>query len=132
MQIKTNTEIAPVQAGDQFNYSGKDYVRIVTNRSDFTITSIEFPYLDSRTRRIGVNIYRSIKTMIQVPESESSLNTDRSNLGSWYVFRPHATRNGITYGALQRDRFFRTEEAREHAIAKYLADSEKRASKGKK
>ena len=131
-ETTTNTEVAPVQAGDQFNYSGEDCVRIITNRSNFTITSIEFPYLDSRARRIGVNIYRSIKTKIQVPESESPWITDRSNLGSWYVFEPHATRDGITYGPLQRDRFFRTEEAREHAIAKYLADSKKRASKGKK
>lgn len=96
------------------------------------MTHIEFPYLDSRARRIGVNIYRSTTAYIQVPESESRSIIDRSNLGFWYVFEPHATRNSVTYGPLQYDRFFRTEEAREYAIAKYLADAEKRASKGKR
>jgi hypothetical protein len=117
---------------DEYNRSGEDYVYIATNRSNYSITSIDFPYLDSRARRIGVNIRRFIRTLVQVPKSENTFSvTDRSNLGSWYVFEPHATRDGMDYGRLQHDRFFRTEEAREYAIAKYLSASEKRASKGK-
>ena len=116
----------------EYNHSGRDSVHIITKRSDTVMTHVDFPYLDSRGRRIGVNIYRSITTITEVPESESSWVTDRSNLGSWYVFEPHATRDGMNYGPLQDDRRFRTEEARESAIAKYLADAEKRASKGKR
>ncbi|NDB62509.1 MAG: hypothetical protein EB170_01305 [Nitrosopumilaceae archaeon] len=40
--------------------------------------------------------------------------------------------DGIVYGASQEGRYFRTEKAREEAVAEYLADAEKRASKAKK
>lgn len=49
--------------------------------------------------------------------------------GTWYVCNIHATRAGDTYGALQSDNYFRTEDERHAYIAKRRADGSKRALK---
>ena len=116
----------------EFDYGVGGSVFAKRNRSNLIITDIDFPYLDSRARRIGSRIYRFIETITESPDANSGYLVRRSNFGSWYVFEPHATRDGIVYGASQQGRYFRTEKAREDAVAEYLADAEKRASKAKK
>ena len=59
-----------------------------------------------------------------------ALATDELPAGSTRLyFRPHATRSRARYGAMQPNSYFETEEAREAAIAKYLAGARKRAAK---
>jgi hypothetical protein len=49
--------------------------------------------------------------------------------GYYFFFTPIATRGGKRYGASQGDRRFSTEAERSKAIARYMADAQKRAVK---
>ena len=67
-----------------------------------TTENVMFDLLDNRNRQVGCLIYRWNGT------------------GGTFIFRPHASRDAIAYGACQNDRAFSTEEKREQAIASYL------------
>lgn len=49
--------------------------------------------------------------------------------GHHFSFTPHLTKNGREFGPVQYHKYFRTAEAREAGIAKYLADARKRHTK---
>ena len=89
---------------------------------------IVFGATDSKARVIGAQIKRIEADWIETPQGQYGYVNDRRGL--WFGFEPHATRNNQRYGAgLQRHCWFATIEAREAAIAKYLADANKRAAK---
>lgn len=48
-----------------------------------------------------------------------------------FGFRPHAMRNGSSYGSSHGTKLFDTEAARDQAIERYFVDAEKRAMKNK-
>jgi hypothetical protein len=50
-------------------------------------------------------------------------------VGRVFGFRPQATRDGDSYGALQNERWFATVTERDAEVTKYLANARKRASK---
>ena len=88
---------------------------------------IVFAATDSKARVIGAQIKRIEADWIETPQGQYGYVNDRRGL--WFGFEPHATRNNQRYGAVQQWRWFATIEAREAAIAKYLADANKRAAK---
>jgi hypothetical protein len=49
--------------------------------------------------------------------------------GQVWAFCPHATRDGIVYGASQSDQFYATEAERDAAVELYFVGMEKRAAK---
>ena len=70
--------------------------------------NVMFDVLDNRNRQVGCLIYRW-------PDAEGG-----------FIFRPHASRDALAYGATQLDRRFSTPELREEAIKKYLASAQSR------
>ena len=90
---------------------------------------IAFDVNDSKRRAVGAQIKRIEAHWVETPEGKCGYIPYRR--GRWFGFEPHATRDGRRYGAVQQWRWFATVEAREAAIAKYLADASKRAAKFK-
>ena len=88
---------------------------------------VAFGATDSKARAVGAQIRHIEADWIETPQGQYGYVNDRR--GRWFGFQPHATRNGVNYGAVQKWRWFATIEAREAAIAKYLADANKRAAK---
>jgi hypothetical protein len=89
---------------------------------------VDFPrHKDAKGRVIGADIHRFLATFTQ--KSEDARNGYRHEPGTFFGFRPHATRNGLPYGASQSRQYFKTEAEREQAISAYLANAMKRAAK---
>lgn len=82
---------------------------------------------DSRGRQIGSKIERLEADWIETPEGKCGYIPYRR--GRWFGFQPHATRDSKRYGPSQPWRWFATVEECEAAIAKYLSDARKRATK---
>lgn len=92
---------------------------------------VAFGFRDKRGREVGAFIVRRAIT-VELAEEKSASHLATTGLppgASRFVFLPQATRDGKAFGACQPDSYFETEEAREEAIAKYLAGAKKRAAK---
>lgn len=87
----------------------------------------DFGAVDKFGRRIGATIRTSVVTFTPVPEGQNY--GYRMIPGTYFSFRPSATRNEAEYGASQSTQYFDTEAKREAAIAKYLTGAQKRAQK---
>ncbi len=101
-----------------------------TVRSEHHVTDkqlIGFGINDRLGREIGASIISFEDTFTQIPDDSRSWYTMAP--GTYFGATCMATRNGRLYGASQRDRHFKTAAEREEAIAKYLTDARKRASK---
>lgn len=101
-------------------------------RTDRTITNkqvehVAFEIADKRGRQIGARIETFEATFTEITDEGFSYYTQAP--GHYFGFRPRATRNGEWFGASQRQRYFKTQQERAEAIAKYLADAKKRAAK---
>jgi len=94
---------------------------------------VAFGSLDKRGREVGAIIVRRSLTVELAPnqaETWGYLASTELPVGTFrFVFLPQATRDGKAFGACQPNSYFETEEAREAAIAKYLAGAKKRAAK---
>lgn len=88
----------------------------------------DFGATDTKGRRIGAQIERYDVTTVPVEENPHGLDVPLPP-GLWYAWRPHATRDGMKYGATQHENFCATPEQREREIAKYLAAARKRAGR---
>jgi len=100
----------------------------------------EYQNQDTRAERFGVADYkgREIGGMVDTfefdftPMSAAEEATEASwdqAPGHYFGFRPHATRNGQRFGALQRKQLFLTAGARDAAVEKYFRNARKRAEK---
>jgi hypothetical protein len=91
---------------------------------------------DSRGREIGAQIYTYEETHTEISDEAAAASYSGYYTGVepglYFGFRPHATRNGSTYGALQHGARFATVAERDAAIEKYLAGARKRAAKAAK
>lgn len=94
---------------------------------------VSFNVFDGRGRLIGAHITRGRLTITRdKPRAESDYRGRHcrpDELGDWFTFTPHATRDAHGYGACQSQQQFRTELERETAIGKYLQAAERRAKK---
>lgn len=86
---------------------------------------IDFGYVDAKGRRIGCALYRVKVEWVEAPDAKWGWKVPRGQ----YRLCVQAERNGVSYGACQADQYFESEEAREAAVAKYLAGAKKRAAK---
>ncbi|HSF05736.1 MAG TPA: hypothetical protein VLG10_08100 [Methylomirabilota bacterium] len=100
--------------------------------------TFEFNVADRRGRLMGARLTSWEVDFTQMTPAEAAAHAEThyyvpnapvDRAGHWYVFAPHATRDGVIYGASQPERYFRTSEERAKAAAKYLLEAEKRASK---
>ncbi len=87
----------------------------------------DFGMIDAKGRRVGATVY--IATHIYTPSDNNWGHA--VDPGTYYAFRPTATRDGASFGAVQASRLFTTTEERDAAIADYFAKAEKRARKNR-
>lgn len=85
----------------------------------------DFPFVDSKGRRIGGRIVLSDETATLAADG----NRLTDALGLRFVARPHALRDGELFGASQSCQYFATAIERDAYVAKYFRDAEKRAAK---
>lgn len=99
--------------------------------SEVTRTLHSFEVKDARGRVIGAAIRAYEVEYVENTEESLLITTQRSTMpaGRHFVMHPWATRDGQDYGAVQGERFYKTAEERDQAVAKYLADARKRAAK---
>lgn len=106
--------------------------RQVGDHQNVSHTDHDFGHLDAKWRTIGARVTTWEQDMEAVTEEEATAwrwGWYAVAPGHWYIFCPHATRNGATYGALQSTQWFTTAAERDRAIAKYLKGAAKRAEK---
>lgn len=86
---------------------------------------------DAKGRQIGGLVHLGTLTLTEAtPENTPPLrHVFDGEPGVSLFMRPHATRDGAPYGAIQRHQFFNTEPERAAAIAAYFRDARKRAAK---
>jgi hypothetical protein len=101
------------------------------NRSDPTRDHVDFGMKDAKGRAIGYRISRYLMTIVERPDSDAFGECCKpGDLGTWFMADTHATRNGVTYGALTRDLRARTAAELEELIAKRVAGARARYAKG--
>ena len=98
------------------------------NDTNETREYIAFDAADSKGRAVGASIRRGVHTYVPVSDSGPTW-FHRIKPGTYFYFRPWATRDGKEYGAVQPARYFATEADREEGVAQYLAEARKRADK---
>lgn len=87
---------------------------------------------DSKGRVVGASVQTFAVTLRDATPEDietRARSTYRVPAGTYYIYTPHALRDGRSFGALQGYRWFTTEAERDAAVAKYFRDAEKRASK---
>lgn len=94
---------------------------------DLQVTHYEFGTTDNRGRATGAQIKTGVRIMVEQPEGITW--GWRHAPGTYYIWEPHTTRDGRTYGPVQCDHYCKTLAERDAAISKYLKDAAKRASK---
>lgn len=97
----------------------------ITGRTEAVHQYIAFGTYDSKGRAVGCCITTYEITYGPTDEKHGYIYEP----GTYLIFHPWATRDGVEYGAVQNNRRFTTEEERAAAIDKYVKDARKRASK---
>lgn len=100
------------------------------NPTNMTTVQVDFEVVDSKGRMIGSRITTWECDFVECPDGSGWY----SNIapGHYYQYEPHATRDGVTYGAMQGSKMFTTEAERAQAIARYLLGARRRATPGKR
>lgn len=103
------------------------------NRTHKGVIAEDFGKADSKGRALGAraHLIEADRVILEANMHPVCAATFRDVLPAAHVFGfcPQAMRGGAPFGAVQRDRYFETAEARDQAVAKYLADAKKRATK---
>lgn len=86
-----------------------------------------FHATDRFNRRVGANINTYEVDFIATPDD--AICGYGFEPGIYFGLHVWATRNSENYGAVQRDRYFKTAQERQAAIDKYLDGARKRAVK---
>jgi hypothetical protein len=84
----------------------------------------EYDATDRFGRRIGARA--SLETVVWVEDEKGWSSVPA---GTYYVFKPHALRDGKSYGASQPAQQFATQAERQAAVNKYFLGAQKRALK---
>lgn len=108
-------------------------MRITYKHLDHTrhIARYDFEASDSRGRAIGAQIETWLIDYVPAPP-EQVFGVVEGEPERVFAFEPQATRNGAPYGSSNRFQEFKTLEAREEAIHKYLKSARARAQRKQK
>lgn len=123
-------EPIPIPTDPAFLWSGSGvaYVRgFDRNIRERATQQVPFGMLDSRGREVGARITVYRVDRVPVVGTHSLLRPDQLGTG-WFVLDIHATRDGQDYGACQPTSYFKTAEARDEAVERYLTSAKKRAA----
>lgn len=102
---------------------------IYTRRTQYTVEPlkiVDFELRDKKGRRVGAQVVLTVETLAPAPEGEYGYTQPP---GTYFCFRPSATRNGKPFGAIQTKRFFATFEERDAEVKRYFDAAVKRAYK---
>lgn len=99
---------------------------VLTDHRAERLVIADFRIADAAGRAMGARLTLEVRTY----EAAEAGATGARNIapGSYYVFTPHATRNGKRFGRVQADRHFATESERASAISLYLRAAVQRAA----
>lgn len=86
---------------------------------------VDFGVYDSRHRRMGSKIITYEEEFVEL--EPGSVSAWIIAPGHYFVFCPHTTRDGKTYGPLQPRQYSKSAEERDRKIEKYLSNAKKRA-----
>lgn len=91
-----------------------------TMGADRRILSYPFGLTDDAGRSMGLSIELGESELVEVDgEALAYMEGETDDLGTWYGFRPHTTRDGKGFGATQEWRWFRRKDERAAAVLKY-------------
>ena len=88
-----------------------------------------FGVSDAKGREFGMKLRVWVAEVVREDVACYVHHSTKLEPGTWYACNIHSTRAGETYGAMQGDNYFRTEDERHAYIAKRRADGVKRAGK---
>lgn len=121
-------EPIPVPTDPAFLCGTETYVRgYGRNIREKETRKVPFGILDARGREIGARITVYREDRVPVEGSAALLRPEQLGTG-WFALDIHATRNGQDYGACQPTSYFKTAEARDEAVERYLTSAKKRAA----
>jgi len=106
-----------------------EYVNYKATERNVVIIHNSFDVLDERKRLMGARITTLEITRTKIRKTPCGYECTRGELGFFYEFIPHATRNGKPFGPAQFGSVFRTKGERDKSIKKYLESARKRAVK---
>lgn len=98
------------------------------------IIRIDFAAVDTKGRTFGAQAFCfscEFERKTGEVAAYAAARFDQREPGTWYGYRPHATRGGKLYGASQGERLFATEAERDAAAERYLREAGERAIKNK-
>jgi hypothetical protein len=98
-----------------------------TQAINTAIIAESFGVVDCKGRVIGAHAWTFELDFVEISQDAPSYYTMEP--GHYFVFCPQAIRDRVSFGAIQRDRYFKTEAERDAAVNKYLIDARKRAVK---
>lgn len=91
-----------------------------------------FDAVDTKGRRFGARVRLEVVEYTPVEDAAfGRYHIPSHRLGIWFHAYPHATRDGVDYGAWQSGKAFRTEDEAHTYAARYFIAAEKRALKNK-
>lgn len=99
------------------------------NNAEAEITMKPFGIADEKGRWIGVRVRVTPVKIEEVPADTKTYYVDGPAPGEYLALNCHATRNGKTFGPVQRDSFYTTRRDLDAALSKYCLAAMKRASK---
>ena len=102
---------------------------------NFSTEAIDFGAKDGRGRAMGTTITTFEETFdLEYDVQAGSHGAPEGVVPGrrYFVFYPHATRDGKRFGASQCTTWYSDKAVRDRAIAKYLDGARKRAAKGAK
>jgi hypothetical protein len=98
-----------------------------------TREEFDFGVKDSKGRALGSRVFKGRDEFVEIDEAHRRENQYAVGYhvrpGSYFYFRPSATRDGKHYGAWHYPSYFHTAQERDAAVAKYVANARKRAAK---
>jgi len=96
------------------------------SETDANKVYFDFGSVDKKGRKIGAFIHTSTQEYVPYVEGDNCWYFTHRDAGNYFTFKPHLSKNGVTFGACQDRRYFKTEAERQEAIETYLANAKKR------
>lgn len=104
-----------------------------TSHSSHESVSYDWEVFDAKGRRVGARVYRFMASTVEITPELGAMHSicNREDIGTWFVFRTDALRDGKPFGpgSSWYAHRYQTEADRSAAIEKFLKASKARALK---